>query len=167
MQTIIEATGHRHVEFPREITISAVANQFLRQSGNQWTGVQHFIRAEARHRAGHNVAHIIHARLHRCQGDVFHSAKDDGHVFDADLAELDLLARRQIEDAVAVRRGDVSQRAKLRGGRPPAGHPYADHKKSRRRLPQEKSVPFQALHIIIGDRFPTGPRILGNGVPDV
>ena len=155
VDTVIRTACYRHVELPREIGIVAVAEDLFSNRPHDLRRVLHLIVTQTGNRAGHDASHVVHAGLEGGQTHLVHLGKDRRHVFDPDLPELYLLARREVQDAVAVGPGDVGQSPQLIRAGLAARYPDADHKEARRGIPQKEAIPFEALDIVLRDRFPS------------
>lgn len=79
-----------------------MAHQFFRQGRDKRRRIKHLVRAESRDRTGHDVPHVIHARLLGGESGFLHHPEDDGNLLNTDLPKLELLPRREVEHAIAM-----------------------------------------------------------------
>ena len=63
MEAIVRAAGHGNIALTRKIRIGGIAQHLFIDGANDVGSIQQFIRIQARHRAGHDVANRIHAGL--------------------------------------------------------------------------------------------------------
>ena len=77
-----------------------------------------------------------------------------GHVLDVDRAQLELLACRYVQYAVALRAGDFGMRPELSRGRLAARDADAHHELARRRLAVERADPLETLSRVGVDGLP-------------
>ena len=62
-----------------------MAHQFFRQGRDKRRRIKHLVRAESRDRTGHDVPHVIHARLQGGESGFLHHPEDDGNLLNTDL----------------------------------------------------------------------------------
>ena len=78
-------------------------------------GVEQLVRRQAGHRAAADAADVVHAGLLAVQADLLEPPPDLRHVAEREPAQLDLLPRRQVAEALAELVGQVGDDAELPG----------------------------------------------------
>ena len=78
-------------------------------------GVEQLVRRQAGHRAAADAADVVHAGLLAVQADLVQPPPDVRHVGEREPAQLNLLPRGQVAEALAVLVGQVGDDAELAG----------------------------------------------------
>src|SRR5207244_9614070 len=115
----------------------------------------------------HDVSDVVHAGLQGCQSHRLQCVEDRRDRLDLDVAQLHLLARRQVDQAVAMSLRDCREGPQLIRTRHSIRNTDPDHEETWGRVTQKQSVPFEPLYIAFGDALPSGLRVARDGFPHV
>jgi len=122
------AARDSNFEFAREIVEVGIAAQFPVEREDDGRNVGDFMGVKSGERATRDVADDVAASAGGAQADGLQALENCGERFDLEPVELDVLAYRDVGDAVAVfvgKRGDGSE---LRGAEQAVGDANAEHK---------------------------------------
>ena len=154
VRAVVRTAANAQVELARQIAEAAPPDDHLLQAPGQRRGVDQLLRVNARQRAAHDVAHVVHARLLRSQIDRAEPLQHARRVLNANPAQLDVLPRRQIRLAPPELVGDVPDRRQLLRRQDAVGDAHPQHEEARRRLAVEQPVPLEPLKIsVLVDRL--------------
>src|SRR5258708_1421924 len=104
---IKRAARNRYLEFPGQIRKFMIAKEMIVHPPDKRFGVYEFRAVDPGKRAASDVAGNIPARSCRRQSHFGESLEDGGHVFNANVMELDALAGRHIAGVFSVTNGKL------------------------------------------------------------
>src|SRR5262249_6628754 len=158
MGAVLAASGDGNVELPGEIgklRIAVAAHDDAIQLEQHGRGVEQFVWRKAGQRTAVDVAYVVHAGLQAVQVDPAQLLPNLRNGLDGEAPQLDLLASRDIEDAVTQAARDLRDGAQLLARSETVGHPDAHHEPAGRRLAEEDPHPLQEVLVGQAERLPT------------
>ena len=122
---VLQAAGDGDVELARQVGELAVVEDQLVELVDDRRGVEQLVRRQAGDGTAADAADVVHAGLLAVQADLVQAPPDLRHVGQREPAQLNLLPRRQVAEALAELVGQVGDDAELAG--------VASGRRSRRR----------------------------------
>ena len=110
---VLAAARERHLELAAEVLRVGMAQQEAHAGVRVRRDVERLVTADPGERARRHVPHRVAAGLARGDADGRQAPHEVGRVVDVHEVELDVLARRDVADLVAVLLGKVGQRVHL------------------------------------------------------
>ena len=128
--SVLRATAESRLEFPAEILTIGMPQQKFGHRAGVGSDIERFVRADARVRAGRDVAHRIAAGLSCGDSRCGQAAHHSGRIFDVHVVQLKILASGDVGDTVGILLRQFRQCFQLRGVEPAARNFDALHARS-------------------------------------
>src|SRR4029077_3362041 len=146
MRAVVQTAGDRDVELARqvrELRVAIAPDDDAIQVVHDRRGVKQLMRGQTGQGAPIDVSDVVNAGLERAQVHTPKLFPDRGDAVESKSAQLDLLPRRNVQDAIAKATGELSDGAQLIAPHESVRHADAHHELARRRPAVENTDPLQ------------------------
>ena len=155
VRAVLRAAGNRDVEFARQIRKGLVPEERVVEITHDARGVEQLVVRQPRDGTSDDVPDVVHAGLQRHEVDRIQPLPDMRQVADGKSTQLNLLPRREIDEAGAAFAAQLCNDTDLLRVGEPVRHPNPHHEAAGRLTPEEHAKPLQPLAVGFVNRLPS------------